>query len=175
MDWTELIRADYWLSGAPGVVHVSAAVVALITGPLALLRRRKGDTTHRVLGLLFVAAMLFVNASAFSLYDISGSWTIFHYLAVANLISVIPGFWTARLFALTKDKNYLVAHATFMGWAITGVIGAGIAQLATRILPPLLGDTALFAFLAIYFAITGGLTAVLSHRFAQRTLRPGST
>lgn len=174
MDWSQFLRADYWLTGAPGVVHVSAAAVALITGPLALLRRRKGDVTHRILGLLFVAAMLFVNASAFSLYDISGGWTLFHYLAVANLVSVVPGFWTARLFALKKDKNYLVAHATFMGWAITGVVGAGVAQFATRILPPLLGDTALFVFLGIYFAITGGLTVALSHRFAQRTLRVNS-
>jgi uncharacterized membrane protein len=175
MDWQQFLRLEYWLTGAAGIVHVMSALIALMIGPIVLLRERKGDIAHRVLGLVFVASMLSVNVSAFSMYEISGGWTIFHYLAVANLASIVPGFWMVRLFALTRDRNYMIAHATFMAWAYTGVVGAGVAQFATRILPLLWGETAMVAFLIVYFSISFALTAFLTNRFAAKVVRTPAT
>jgi uncharacterized membrane protein len=71
--------------------HVGAAVLALAMG-LAVLVRRKGGTSHVVVGRLYLAAMLAVNVPALLLDDATGGVGPFHVLAVVSLVTMALGW-----------------------------------------------------------------------------------
>ena len=113
---------------------------------------RKGDRLHRILGLTWSALMLTVNTSAFSMYDVNGGLNLFHFFAVASLVALIPGFWAARQYALTRERRFLWRHAWLMAWAYFGLAAAGISQLVPRAMPfafTNLGRVYIFIFILI--------------------------
>ena len=82
---------DPLLSAPPAVqIHAAAAMLALVTGPFALWRRRR-DRLHRALGYLWVTAM---TAAALSSFAIPSEFTSFgagpiHLLSVYALAALV--------------------------------------------------------------------------------------
>ena len=115
-----------------GAIHVVAASVALGLG-LVVLLRSKGDARHVRLGRLYVAAMFAVAVPVLFVYDITGGPGVFHALAVVSLITTSLGWLSVR--RRGRSRAGVAAHATFMVWSWTGVVTAGLAQLANHTWP----------------------------------------
>lgn len=111
-----------------GTLHLVLAITALLTGA-AVACRSKGDQRHRTLGYIYSASLLLVNLSALSVYEESGEPGPFHILALVSLVTLISGLIPALL---RRPANFwLNFHAYFMSWSYTGLVAAGVAQIAT--------------------------------------------
>ncbi len=163
----EIFEWDYWISSAAGVVHVVAALISLALGPL-ILRNRKGDARHRALGLVFVGALLTVNTTAFSLFELAGFFGfLFHALAVMSLAALLPGFIMIRRYTQTGNRKDLEVHAECMGWAYYGVLGAGIAQIFSRGVAPFTGIGLAMALLGVWFGASSWFFTRMNKRNAR--------
>jgi len=82
----------------PGAVwpHLIALTIALALTPAMLLRRR-GDRAHRLLGTIWVVAMLVGAISSFRLHFLNpGGFSLIHLLSIYTLIQVPVLYWAAR-------------------------------------------------------------------------------
>jgi uncharacterized membrane protein len=84
---------DPILSAAPVIqIHASAALLALLLGPVALYRRRR-DRLHKITGYLWVLAMAVTALSSFGIWSFAliGPFSPIHLLAVLALWSLWQG------------------------------------------------------------------------------------
>lgn len=132
MDFVDLFSLELWFRSLRGGVHVSTAVLALVLGPVVLLRR-KGDQLHRVLGRIWFGAMLTVNLSAFTMYGFNGLPNLFHGFALLSLSALLPGFFAARTYAHSRAPTDLQRHMICMHWAYFGLASAGLWQLISHV------------------------------------------
>ena len=111
------------------LIHLSAAIAALVLG-IAVFLRRKGNSGHRVLGRIWVGLMLVTAVSTWWIRA-SGSFSWIHGLSV---ISIVALAW-AVYFAVTGN---IVRHQRIM----KGVFGAGlmVAGVFTLLPQRLLGQ-----------------------------------
>jgi uncharacterized membrane protein len=65
-------------------------MLALVLGTIVLFRK-KGDSTHRLLGKLYAFCMIIVLVTAFMTYQLFGTWGIFHWTAVISSITLLGG------------------------------------------------------------------------------------
>ena len=161
MTWAELIDWSYWVHSILGGAHFGSALAALLLGPV-LFFRRKGTMFHRLAGYGYVLSMLTVNITALTMYDFTGRPNLFHVFAVMSLASLLPAMWALQRGVRLKSDRLLEVHARLMMWSYFGLAAAGLAQVATRLLPPLLGSfgqaalaigVALFAASAVCWVI----------------------
>jgi uncharacterized membrane protein len=99
----------------PAVVwaHLLTVIVALALTPVILLRRR-GDRRHRVLGTVWVLAM--IGTALVSLFvRTSGHWSYIHLLSVWTLIQVPLIWWSAR-------AHNVARHRTAVRGMVTGAL-----------------------------------------------------
>lgn len=108
-------------------VHFTFALIALVLGPAIVLRPRKGDRPHRLAGYAFCTAMVLLNLSALTIYDLTGGPNLFHLLALVSLATLGSGFACAR-------RGDALGHLNYMGWAYAGMIMA-LANRLTPLLP----------------------------------------
>jgi uncharacterized membrane protein len=119
------------------LIHLSAALVALVLG-IAVFLRRKGNFSHRVLGRAWVGLML---VTAISTYWIRGgghfSWI--HGLSVISLVALS----FAMYFAMTGNilRHQRIMKGVFFG----GLVVAG----AFTLLPARLLGQALWSSLGV--------------------------
>jgi uncharacterized membrane protein len=78
-DWEQVVATG----------HILAASSALLVGAAVLLVP-KGTHTHRVVGTVYVLALVVVNAAALSLHR-ENTFGVFHALAVASLVTIAVG------------------------------------------------------------------------------------
>ena len=110
-----------FLSAATSVqVHLVAAVISLLIGPLALYRQRR-DSLHKMLGYMWVTAMAVVALSSFAIPSYFTPIGIgpLHLFAVVTLWSL----WTGVKHAI--QKNTAGHEAVFRGLFSNGLIIAG--------------------------------------------------
>jgi uncharacterized membrane protein len=124
---------------AIGIVHLSAAVAALVFGAAVLLST-KGTRRHRQLGWTYVASMLGLNLTALMIYRLFGRFGPFHVFALISLVSVSAGTLAAvrarraRVARDLKRRSQLVEqHYQFMTWSYLGLCAAAVSEIATRI------------------------------------------
>jgi len=103
-------------------VHASAATLALLIGPWIFLFG-KGNKRHRLLGYVFVSAMLLVNLTAFTIYELTGGPNLFHVLALVSLTTVCVGLYYIR-------RGDVAEHRVYMSWAYAGLLIALVTRLA---------------------------------------------
>ena len=115
-----------------GIGHLSFALVALASGTAVVLGA-KGTPLHVRLGKLFVVAMVGTNATAFMIYDLHGGFGQFHVAAAASTLAMLPGVWA--VVGPKTDPRWLPRHAFYMSWTYVGLVAAGVAQIASRVLP----------------------------------------
>ena len=95
--------------------HLLTIIVAVALTPVMLLRRR-GDPRHRVLGFIWVAAMLATAASSFFIREIGdGGFSLIHLLSIWTLIQVPLLWWFAR-------RHNVAAHRGSVRGLVTGAL-----------------------------------------------------
>lgn len=117
-------------------IHMTAAIAALITGPVALWARKSASQRprlHRAFGYAWVTLMIVTAVSAlfirdFRLPNLSG-YTPIHLLIPYVLIGLVASFWYL-------GRKNITAHRRIMQRMYAGAcIGAGVfALLPTRLL-----------------------------------------
>ena len=104
------------------LVHTALGTVALAAGAVVLLRP-KGGRRHRVLGRVYVAAMVALCVLSFGLGDSTPffrGWGPFHVAACVSLVTVTAGFVTAW----RRREGWLGAHYMWMAWSYIGLVMA---------------------------------------------------
>lgn len=105
-------------------LHAALALFCLLLGAAVLLRR-KGTASHKLLGRIWVAAMVGVAVSSFWIFEIrrgaGPSWI--HLLSIWTLISLALAVWFIR-------RGNVRAHKAFMVGTFLGLAGAGLGAMA---------------------------------------------
>ena len=161
-----MISADLEQAMATG--HVLTAFSALGAGAAVLLVP-KGTHTHRVIGTVYVLALVVVNVAALSLHRES-TFGVFHALAVASLVTIAVGL-SPLLFG-KRSPLVLTTHAYCMTWSYAGLVAAGCGQLTVAVgqdarawVVPVAIATVLFISGVVIF---GRVPSTLDRTLAQR-------
>lgn len=86
-------------------VHLALMIVALALTPIMLLRRR-GDRPHRVLGTVWIAAMLASALITFGIRNANhGGFSFIHLLSVWVSLHVPYIWWTARTHRIDLHRS----------------------------------------------------------------------
>lgn len=149
-----------------GLVHLLAALVAMLTGALVLLMPKRG-LRHKQVGYAYVVSMLILNGTAFQIYYLFGRFGPFHGLALFSLTSIAGGIIPALL--RQRVKNWIYWHYYFMTWSVVGLYAAFWAELLTRTLPM----NQFWPIVAVATAVTTILGSYLIRRHAARLLKLG--
>lgn len=120
------LQSYTWLSWT----HVGSALLAMVLG-LWVLLRRKGDRLHIRLGQAYAACMLLVNATAFGLYKLFGTFGPFHVAAIISLLTLAAGM--RAVLPRLRRKGWLVRHLTYMYWSVIGLYAAFFSELMVRL------------------------------------------
>lgn len=113
---------------AIGVIHVVASCLALLSGAWVFVAR-KGTRLHRLLGRLYVGAMVVLNVTALMIYNLFGGFNAFHVAALFSLATVVPGFMVAR----NRSAGWLERHYFWMSFSYVGLLSAAASEVATRV------------------------------------------
>jgi len=111
--------------------HAVAATLAMVLGAVNLLRRRRGDLPHRIIGRTWIGAMYFTAVSSFWIQEIRpGNFSWIHALSVLTIVTLTLGLWNAR-------RGRVAAHAGNMIGTYLGLLGAfiGVVVVPARLIP----------------------------------------
>lgn len=111
-----------------GLIHVLAALTAMILGAGVLLNR-KGTRTHRLLGRGYLLSMLAMNGTALLNFELYGQFGPFHWMVLASLATLLGGFLSAR----RRSAGWLIRHAYLMATSYVGLMAAAVAEVASRV------------------------------------------
>lgn len=105
-------------------LHASLAALALVIGA-AILLRPKATPSHKLLGRLWVAAMVGVAASSLWIFETrrGAGPSFIHLLSIWTLVSLGLAVWFIR-------RGNVRAHKGFMVGTFLGLVGAGLGALA---------------------------------------------
>ena len=121
-------------------IHLSAAIAALVTGPVALWARKGASQRaqlHRAFGYAWVTLMIVTAVSAmfirdFKLPNLSG-YTPIHLFVPYVLIGLVASFW------FLARKNIAAHRRTMQRMYVGACMGAGVfALLPSRLLGKLI-------------------------------------
>ena len=109
-------------------LHAALALTALAIG-VAVLLRRKGTRAHRVLGRLWVGAMVTVALSSFWIFELrqGAGPSLIHALSIWTLVSLALAVWFIRRGNVRAHQGFMVG--TFAGLAIAGLLAGGRSLL----------------------------------------------
>ena len=107
----------------PGAIHLAAVVPAVVIG-IAQLASKKGTPRHKLLGWIWVLAMVAVALSSFWIMELrkGAGFSLIHLLSVWVLICLASAIWFIR-------RGNVRAHKGFMVGVMLGLTGAGIGAL----------------------------------------------
>jgi len=141
--WTPLI-----------IVHAIAASYALLFGAFNLIRKKKGDLLHRILGFTWIGCMYFVCISSFWIQTIiPGAFSPLHALSVFTILTV-----SLALFAAIRHN--IDSHKKLMTGSYFGLLAAfiGVASVPTRLIPQMaLHDLLRFIAFTVCIIISASL------------------
>jgi len=91
------------------VLHVAAAITAFFVG-IAQFVGKKGVTTHRILGWIWVIAMMVVAISSFWINEIRlvGPFSPIHLLAILTIFSVPAAVMAARRHDVRRHRKNMI-------------------------------------------------------------------
>lgn len=112
------------------IIHAVSASLALILGAYQLLRKRKGDRSHRFIGRFWVLSIYVVTISSFWIQTLTGGFSWLHALSALTFITVTIGLVAAI-------KGRIKSHKSFMQGSYYGILGAfiGVIAVPTRRIP----------------------------------------
>ncbi|MBO0952566.1 DUF2306 domain-containing protein [Fibrella forsythiae] len=150
-----------------GLVHLLAALVALVSGSTVLLRPKRGRF-HKRAGYVHLTSML-LNLTALLIYHLFGRFGPFHWLAVLGLLCLTGGMVPALL--RSRINSWIYWHYYFMSWSVVGLFAAFWSETLTRDLP--VGQFWPLVLLATLVTAMAG--SFLIRRYAPRLLATGPT
>ena len=161
-----MISVDWEQALATG--HVVAALSALLVGAAVLLLP-KGTHTHRVIGTLYVLALVLVNVAALSLHR-ENTFGVFHALAVVSLVTIAVGL--SPLLLGKRSPTVFATHAYCMTWSYAGLVAAGCGQLAVAVgqdvgawvVPVVIGTVLSISGVVIFGRVPSTLDRILAER-----------
>ena len=104
-----------------GVIHTILGFVALGCGVVVLLRP-KGTRFHVILGRFYVVSMIGLNVTSFGIYNLFGTFGLFHWFALGSLATITGGMIPVLL--RKRIKYWLHFHYHFMAWSYVGLLAA---------------------------------------------------
>lgn len=113
-----------------GLVHLLSALVAMLAGGYILFAA-KATATHRKVGYLYTASMAVMLATAFAIYNLYDSFSVFHYLALFSSLTLVGGMIPVIL--RKPNPGYVRMHFGFMYWSVIGLYMAFVAESAVRL------------------------------------------
>ena len=108
-----------------GVFHTLCGVAALLLGAVIFLRP-KGTNSHFWTGRAYLAVMVCLNVSALDLYHLTGSFNIFHVLAVLNVAIILVGI--SHFLRRRRPRKWLWRHYHYMAWSYVGLLAATLNE-----------------------------------------------
>lgn len=109
------------------IVHLSAILPAIPLGAV-MLRRRKGDRLHRLLGRIWAVLMVVAAVASFGLHGVMGHLGPIHILSAITLVGIPRAIWDAR-------RGNVARHRRTMTIIYASLIVAGYFTLIpTRLL-----------------------------------------
>ena len=109
-------------------VHALAALVALLLGAWQLFLGARGTRGHRVVGRVWVGALMFVAGSSFWIQEVRpGHFSALHALSVVTLVTVPLGVLGARQGRIRDHRSAMTGN-----WI--GLVGAGALDERRRVL-----------------------------------------
>ncbi|QJW90694.1 hypothetical protein HNV11_15535 [Spirosoma taeanense] len=115
------------------VVHLIAALTAMITGTAVLLTR-KGTLSHRRTGRIYVVSMMVLLLTAFQIYYLFGRFGVIHWGAVGSVVALLVGMVPIGL--RTVWPAWLRWHYVGMGASVTGLYAAFVVESTYRFFSP---------------------------------------
>ena len=152
------------ISSTAGLVHLVFSILALSSGTLVLIYK-KGTKRHKTIGYSYAISMLGVLITSFMIYQLYGTFGLFHGLAVVSSITLLGGMVPVMI---KRPKSYISLHYNFMYWSVMGLYGALTAETMVRI-PDVVIDSGIPN--STFYAMTGiavGMTMGLAAYFARR-------
>jgi uncharacterized membrane protein len=113
-----------------GLFHTVVALLAMLFGAVVLLRP-KGTQRHKQIGYAYVVSMVFLNVSAFGIYNFGGKPSLFHLFALISFATLLAGIIPA---IRKTSKQWYRKHFYFMSWSVVGLYCAFWAETGTRLL-----------------------------------------
>lgn len=119
----------FWAASLAVQIHVVTALFALMVG-LYQFSRRKGGSSHRLAGKIWVSAMVFVALSSFFINQInpSGLFSPIHLLSVFVLCSL---YFSIRA---VKSGNIRAHEFSMLGMFLGGMVFAGALTFSRGLL-----------------------------------------
>jgi len=108
----------------PSAIHLAAIVPAVLIGVVQI-AAKKGTRPHKILGWIWVLAMVVVAVSSFWILEIrkGAAFSVIHLLSLWTLIALACAIWFIR-------RGNVRAHKRFMVGTLLGLAGAGLGALA---------------------------------------------
>lgn len=136
-------------------IHASAAMLALLLGPVAIYRKRR-DIWHKTVGYTWIIAMLTVAISSFWIHSfgVIGPFSPIHLLSIWTFYTVVKSIQMAR-------EGKIKAHQNMLRWLYWGGLWVAFAlnflpgRMTHRIV--LGSDQAELSFVLIVLIIAMGL------------------
>ncbi|HMH64188.1 MAG TPA: DUF2306 domain-containing protein [Rhizomicrobium sp.] len=116
------------MHGPLAYLHVAAALIALLSG-LFVVFWRKGKALHRLLGIVYVFAMLQTNVSALMIYHLTGRFGLFHVFALLSMAYTLAGL----AMPILRRQGWLNAHVQWMSWSYLSLLAASLNELLIRL------------------------------------------
>lgn len=144
--------------------HAAMATIALTLGAYNLLRKRKGDRSHRIVGRVWVAAMYATIISSFFIRELRpGQFSWIHGLSVFTFVTLTVALWAAM-------TGRVRTHRRFVTGSYFGLVGAFIGAVAVpiRYLPRHIVERPAEVGMALFGLVVVTL-AIIRASHAQRT------
>ena len=113
-----------------GALHLISAIVAIGSGTTVLLMP-KGNLLHKRVGYLYFYSMLYMNGSAFMIYNLTGELNGFHIGSIVSLVTILIGIGT--LYFRGRIQPSINLHISMMYWSMIGLYSALFSELLTRL------------------------------------------
>ena len=88
--------------------HAAFATIAIALGASQFMRR-KGGSSHRLLGRAYLGSMALTALSSFFLTSMTGTFSFLHILSILTLITLAQTLWHLR-------SGNVLGHALSMIW-----------------------------------------------------------
>jgi len=111
VQWAQVPWAVWW--------HLATVVPALALTPVMLLRR-KGDSAHRWLGYVWVAALFTTAVISFNIRELGAG-----HLSVIHVLSALTAFQAPRIVLLARNGNVVAHRKAVRALALGGLLIAG--------------------------------------------------
>ena len=153
------------------IIHAVTASLSLLLGAFQLLRPKKGDRFHRMVGRTWLVCMYSVCVSSFFIQGVQDGFSWLHALSLFTIMTISLGLYSAI-------KGNIAAHKANMIGSYFGSLAAfvGVIAVPTRRIPQLaINQTPLFfLFIGLLVASTGlfllGLYYLARKRSAVRRI-----